>query len=115
MRVAQSEMNSDSPVAWAMLIDQLGRTLRAIGDAHEARGEVEMAKVLGGRLSNELGELHDRFEASTSRQLVPSEKLYEDRYYDALRAIVGRQPEHDHEYDHHHHHNPPSHDRGFGR
>ena len=52
--VAQSELNNDSPVAWAMLIDQLGRTLRAIGDAHEARGEVEMAKVLGGRLSNEL-------------------------------------------------------------
>ena len=112
MRVAQSEMNSDSPVAWAMLIDQLGRTLRAIGDAHEARGEVEMAKALGGQLSNELGELHERFETSTSRQLVPSEKLYEDRYADALRAIVGRQPQ---EHDHHHHHDQPSHDRGFGR
>jgi len=96
-----------------MLIDDLGRTLQAIGDAHAARGEVEMAKALGDRLSDELRELHERFETSTSRQLVPSERLYEDRYADAIRAIVGRQPEHD--QDHHHHHDPPSHDRGFGR
>ena len=109
MRVAQSELNNDSPVVWAMLIDQLGRTLRAIGDAHEARGEVEMAKALGGRLSDEMRELHDRFETSTSRQLVPGEMLYEDRQADAIREMVARQPAH------HHHHGPPSHDRGFGR
>jgi len=109
MRVAQSELNNDSPVVWAMLIDQLGRTLRAIGDAHEVRGEVEMAMALGGRLSDELRELHDRFGTSTSRQLVPGEKLYEDRQADAIREMVARQPAH------HHHHGPPSHDRGFGR
>ncbi len=109
MRVAQSELNNDSPVVWAMLIDQLGRTLRAIGDAHEARGEVEMAKVLGGRLSDELRELHERFETSTSRHLVPGEKLFEDRRADAVREMLARQPVH------HHHHGPPSHDRGFGR
>jgi hypothetical protein len=38
-------------MVWAMLVDQLGRTLRAIGDAHGARREVEMAKVLVDRLS----------------------------------------------------------------
>jgi hypothetical protein len=109
MRVSQSELNSDLPVVWAMLIDQLGRTLRAIGDAHASRGEVEMAKALGGRVADELGELHDRFGTSTSRQLVPGEKLYEDRKADAIREMVARQPVH------HHHHDPPSHDRGFGR
>ena len=109
MRVAQSELNNDSPVVWAMLIDQLGRTLRAIGDAHEARGEVERAKALGGRLSDELRELHDRFETSTSRQLVPGEKLFEDRRADAIREMLARQPVH------HHHHDRPSRDRGFGR
>jgi len=107
--IAQSELNNESPVAWAMLIDQLGRTLRAISDAHEARGEVEMAKVFGGRLSDELSELHDGFETSTSRQLVPGEKLQEDRQADAVREMVARQPQI------HHHHDSPSHDRGFGR
>jgi hypothetical protein len=59
--VAQSELNSESPLVWAMLVNQLGRTLRAIGDAHEARGEAEMAKVLVGDLSKELEVLHDQF------------------------------------------------------
>ena len=109
MRVAQSELDNDSPVVWAMLIGQLGRTLRAIGDADEARGEVEMAKALGGRLSDELRELHERFETSTSRHLVPGEKLFEDRRADAVREMLARQPVH------HHHHDRPSRDRGFGR
>src|ERR1019366_6634310 len=60
--VAQSQMSSESPVAWAMLIDQLGRTLRAIGDAHVARGETETAKALLHIVSQELPLLHERFE-----------------------------------------------------
>jgi hypothetical protein len=50
--VAQSELKNDSPIAWAMLVDQLGRTLRAISDAHVARGETETAKALVDRLSS---------------------------------------------------------------
>jgi hypothetical protein len=109
--VVQAELNNDSPVVWAMLIDQLGRTLRAIGDAHASRGEVELAKALGGRLSDELRELYERFETSTSRQLVPGEKLFEDRKADAIREMLARQPQ----VHHHHHHDSPGHDRGFGR
>jgi hypothetical protein len=66
-------MDKNSPMLWASLVDQLGRTLRAIGDAHHARGEAEMAKALGGRLSDELAGLHDRFTTSTSEKLLPGE------------------------------------------
>ena len=31
--VAQSQLSNKSPLAWAMLIDQLGRTLRTVGEA----------------------------------------------------------------------------------
>jgi hypothetical protein len=63
---ARSAVDKNSPIIWASLVDQLGRTLRAIGDAHIARGEAEMAKALCGRLPDELAELHDRFTTSTS-------------------------------------------------
>jgi hypothetical protein len=75
---AQSSVDKSSPMVWASLVDQLGRTLRAIGDAHIARGEAETAKALGGRLSNELNELHDRFKTSTSEELVPGEQIHVD-------------------------------------
>jgi hypothetical protein len=70
---ARSAVDKNSPMVWASLVDQLGRTLRAIGDAHHARGEAEMAKALCGRLSDELAELHDRFTTSTSEELLPGE------------------------------------------
>ncbi len=75
---ARSAVDKNSPMVWASLVDQLGRTLRAIGDAHFARGEAEMAKALGGRLSDELAELHDRFTTSTSEELVPGEQIHVD-------------------------------------
>ena len=75
---ARSAVDKNSPVIWASLVDQLGRTLRAIGDAHHARGEAEMAKTLCGRLSDELNELHDRVTTSTSEELVPGEQIHVD-------------------------------------
>jgi hypothetical protein len=75
---ARSAVDKSSPMIWASLVDQLGRTLRAIGDAHHARGEAEMAKALCGRLSDELSELHDRFTTSTSEGLVPGEQIHVD-------------------------------------
>jgi hypothetical protein len=92
--VAQSELNKESPVVWAMLVDQLGRTLRAISDAHGARGEVEMAKVLVGDLSRELEVLHDRFETSSTRMLVPGERTCEDRRAAAIAEMLEDQPRH---------------------
>jgi hypothetical protein len=77
--VAQSELNNDSPIAWAMLVEQLGRALRAIGDAHAVRGETEMAKVLVGNLFTELEVLHDRFETSSSRELAAEAQTFEER------------------------------------
>jgi hypothetical protein len=77
--VAQSELNSDSPMAWAMLLDQLGRTLRAISDAHAIRGETEMARALVGSLSMELEVLHDQFETSSIGELVPEAQTFEER------------------------------------
>ena len=84
----------DSPMAWAMLVDQPGRTLRAIGDAHVLRGETEMAKALVDRLSAELTELQQRFETSSTRELVPGEWTQEDRAVAAMDEILERQPEH---------------------
>jgi hypothetical protein len=72
--VAQSQLTKDSPIVWAMMIDQLGRTLRAIGDAHSARGEAEAAKALVGDISSELEILHDRFETSSLRELTSAER-----------------------------------------
>jgi len=77
--VAQSELNNNSPIAWAMLVEQLGRALRAIGDAHAVRGETEMAKALVGDLFAELEVLHNRFETSSTRELAPDVQTCEER------------------------------------
>jgi len=69
--VAQSELSNESPVAWVMLLDQLGRTLRAISAAHVARGETEMAIALVDRLEGELVALHDQFARSRDERLAP--------------------------------------------
>jgi hypothetical protein len=75
---ARSAVDKNSPMVWASLVDQLGRTLRAIGDAHHAREEAELAKALCGRLSDELNELHERFMTTTSEELVPGEQIHVD-------------------------------------
>jgi len=62
--VAQSGMTNESPMAWVMLLDQLGRTLRAMSAAHFARGEAEMATVLVDHLEGGLAALHHRFASS---------------------------------------------------
>jgi hypothetical protein len=82
-------------MAWAALINQLGRTLRAIGDAHGARGETEMAKVLVDTLSAEIAALHERFETNSIQELVPGERAHEVR---SLEAMSKRLP---HEAKHH--------------
>ncbi|HZM57336.1 MAG TPA: hypothetical protein VFC03_20160 [Acidimicrobiales bacterium] len=69
--VAQSELSNESPVAWMMLLDQLGRTLRAISAAHVARGETEMAIALVDHLEGELVALQDQFGRSRDERLVP--------------------------------------------
>jgi hypothetical protein len=66
-------------MAWAMLLDQLGRTLRAISDAHAIRGETGMARALVGSLSMELEVLHDQFETSSIGELVLEEQTFEGR------------------------------------
>jgi len=76
---ARSAVDKSSPMIWASLVDQLGRTLRAIGDAHHARGEAELAKTLCGRLSDDLNELHDRFTTTAPQELVPGEQIHVDR------------------------------------
>jgi Relaxase/Mobilisation nuclease domain len=106
--VAQSQLSNKSPVAWAMLIDQLGRTLRTIGDAHVARGETETARGLVDDLSRELGELRDRFETSSSQELVPGERVTDERNppsgHEIAKTHVAR-----------HRGRGPSRGRGFGR
>jgi hypothetical protein len=69
--VAQSELSNESPVAWVMLLGQLGRTLRAISAAHVARGDTEMAIALVEHLEGELVALHDQFARSRGEGLVP--------------------------------------------
>jgi hypothetical protein len=81
---ARSSVDKNSPMVWASLVDQLGRTLRAIGDAHHARGEAELAKTLCGRLSDDLNELHDRFTTTAPQELVPGEQIHVDRIHSAF-------------------------------
>jgi hypothetical protein len=95
-------------MAWAMLIDQLGRTLRTIGEAHVARGEMETARALVDDLSRELEVLHDRFKASSPHELAPDERIAEERTVPEWFKVS----------EHHaarHRGRGPSHDRGFGR
>jgi hypothetical protein len=92
--VAQSQLGRDSPMAWAMLINQLGRTLRTIGDAHAARGETEMAKVLVDGLSAEIASLHDRFDRNSIQELVPGERTHEIRSLAAMSKNLPHQAKH---------------------
>jgi hypothetical protein len=106
--VAQSQLSNKSPMAWAMLIDQLGRTLRTISEAHVARGETETAGGLVDDLSRKFEELHDRFETSSPQELVPGERMADNRNplagYEVGKQHVAR-----------HRGRGSSHDRGFGR
>jgi hypothetical protein len=106
--VAQSQLSPKSPMAWAMLIDQLGRALRTIGESHVARGETETARALVDGLSRQLEVLHDRFKASSPYELVPDERIADDR-----NPLSGyKMGEHNVA---HHRGRRPRHDRGFGR
>jgi len=106
--VAQSQLSNKSPMAWARLFDQLGRTLRTIGEAHVARGETETARALVDNLSRELEVLHDRFETSSPHELLPDERVSDhskpaSRYETGMHKVA------------HHRGRESSHDRGFGR
>jgi hypothetical protein len=92
--VAQSQLGRDSPIAWAALIDQMGRTLRAIGDAHAARGEFHTAKVLVDGLSAEIASLHDRFETNSIQELVPGERVHDIRPLAAMSNNLPHQAKH---------------------
>jgi hypothetical protein len=106
--VAQSQLSRDSALAWAMLINQLGRTLRTIGDAHAARGETEMAKLLVDGLSAEIASLHDRFETNSIKELVPGERAHE------VRSLAGAARDLQHQAKHHRGRGQ-SPDRGIGQ
>jgi len=92
--VAQSQLSRDSPMVWAMLIDQMGRTLRAIGEAHAARGESHSAKMLVDTLSGEIAALHDRFETKSIQELVPGEGVYAVRFDVAMRKNLPHEAKH---------------------
>jgi hypothetical protein len=92
--VAQSQLTRDSPMVWAMLIDQMGRTLRAIGDAHAARGESNSAKVLVDTLSAEIASLHDRFETNSIQELAPGERVHDGRFGAAMSKNLPHQAKH---------------------
>jgi len=77
-----------------MLIDQLGRTLRAIGDAHSARGETEMAKALVDGLSAAIAALHDRFMSNSIQELAPGERIHEVRSLDVMSKNLAYQAKH---------------------
>jgi hypothetical protein len=109
--VAQSQLNRDSPLAWAMLIDQLGRTLRAISEAHVARGETETAKALLRIVSKELPLLHEHFEEISLRELAARAQTpnFMRRVLDLEGYPIGGH------HVAHRHGRDSSPDRGFGR
>jgi hypothetical protein len=89
--VAQSQLSRDSPIAWAALIDQMGRTLRALADAHAARGELITAKVLVDTLSVEIATMHNRFETNSVQELVPVERTHDIRTLAAMSRNLPHQ------------------------
>ncbi len=92
--VAQSQLGRDSPIAWANLIEQMGRTLRAIGDAHAARGELNAANVLVDTLSADIAVLHERFQTNSIQLLVPGERTNEVRALGAVSQNFQYQSKH---------------------
>jgi hypothetical protein len=92
--VAQSQLGRDSPIAWAALIDQMGRTLRAIADAHAARGEFITAKVLVDTLSAEIATMHNRFETNSVQEMVPGERTHDIRILAAMSKNLPHQAKH---------------------
>jgi hypothetical protein len=76
---APTHRGVDSPVAWAMLLSQMGRTLDAISDAHASRGEVEMARALVDSLATEIDILHDGFATWTSGEVVLTDRPFQAR------------------------------------
>jgi hypothetical protein len=81
-------------MAWAMLIDQMGRTLRAIADAQAARGEFHTAKVLVDGLSAEIAALHVRFETTSIQELAPGERVRDGRFDAAMSPNLPHQAKH---------------------
>jgi hypothetical protein len=81
-------------MVWAALINQMGRTLRAIADAHAARGESHTAKVLVNTLSGEIAALHDRFETNSVQELAPGERVHEGRFDAAMSKNLPHQAKH---------------------
>jgi hypothetical protein len=81
-------------MVWANLIDQMGRTLRAIGDAHAARGELHAAKVLVDTFSAEIAVLHERFQTNSIQQLAPGERTHEVRSLGAISQDLQYQAKH---------------------
>jgi hypothetical protein len=106
--VAQSQLSKKSPLAWAMLIDQLGRILRTVADAHVARGEADAARSLVGDLSRELEVLHERFESSSPHELAPNERIVDHRTVPDWSKISEQHAAR-------HRSRGPNHNRGFGR
>jgi hypothetical protein len=72
----------------------MGRTLRAIADAHAARGEFNAAKVLVDTLSAEIATLHNRFETNSVQELVPGERTQEVRSLTAMSKNLPHQAKH---------------------
>jgi hypothetical protein len=62
-------LEGNSPGPLAATADALARS--AIGDAHAARGETEMAKLLVDGLSAEIASLHDRFRDELDTSVGP--------------------------------------------
>jgi len=92
--VAQSQLGRDSPMVWGMLLEQMGRTLRAIADAHAARGELNTAKVLVDTLSTQIAALHDRFETNSIQELAPGERVHEGRFDATMSKNLPHQAKH---------------------
>jgi hypothetical protein len=72
----------------------MGRTLRAIADAHAARGELNTAKVLVDTLSTQIAALHDRFETNSIQELAPGERVHEGRFDATMSKNLPHQAKH---------------------
>jgi hypothetical protein len=81
-------------MVWANLMDPMGRTLRAIGDAPVARGELNAAKVLADTLSAEIAVLHERFETNSVQELAPGERTHEVHSLAAMSQDLQYQAKH---------------------
>jgi len=91
--VAQSQLSRDPPIAWAMLINQMGRhfglSLMRTPPGGVKYGQGAFRYLVGSDIA-----LYDRFETNSVQELVPGERVHETRSLATMSNNLPHQAKH---------------------